>query len=449
MRFNHSSYGFRGQLTRQRCAGSDTVSSAGGGVAHMRSAKSPIQKSDFLKPTAYKAFWVGEHMIGMTRAEQAGDLCSDGRGNFYYRKLILTNGFSFGPTPELPGFSNFSIVGTQSPVATWTYAGLNRVADMALLAKIKDQKLDLGVLLGEAKETAELFVDLTEDLLSMVKFIKTGKRDPLGFMHYLLTKDKRDLLNGKPHWPSYERKYKRHMSIGGVHRYKDRRFSKQELTFLGVTSQAAANRWMQYRYGMIPVYNDIISIFDYLVMVSQTEPLITSRVTIPMPKLASVSVGTNLSTIETEHEGFQQVKVWYKVSDPKVRNSVQLGIDSLSLPATIWELTPFSFMIDWAFPIGASLSALNATRGLTFYCGYRSMRSEVKTKAVHSGGILSNGVLTMPTQPAKASYGAFERVTLASFPSVHPPVLENPFGYHTGQRIIDCISLLRQFINFK
>lgn len=449
MRYNHSAYGATGSEVLPQCDGSSRTRKGGGDTAYARSLKANIRTSDFLKPTAYLAAWVGEHKMGQYRSVQNGALCGTGGIHESIRlKNIYTGPFAVYTAPTLPGFSGFYFGGTASPSAVWTFEGLDRVADMAILGKIKDQKLELGVLLGEAAETANLFCDLTEDLLSIVKFVRTGKRDPLGFMHYLLTKDKRDILNGKPHWPSYERKYKRHASLAGVHRYKDRRFSKRELTFLGVTSQAAANRWMQYRYGAIPVYNDIIAIFDYLITVSQAEPLVTSRVTIPFPKILGINLGPGQHATDVKVEGFQQLKVWYKVSDPKLRNSVQLGIDLQSFPSLLYELTPFSWMLDWAFPIGKSLSALNATRGLSFYCGYRSQKCEVQLNASYIGSNIS-GVVNSPLYGASAKYGAFQRMVLETFPRVHPPVLENPFGYHTGQRITDCLSILRQFTNFK
>lgn len=59
---------------------------------------------------------------------------------------------------------------------------------------------------------------------------------------------------------------------------------------------------------------------------------------------------------------------------------------SLGNPATwVWEKIPFSFVADWALPIGDYLQSLTAMHGVTFASGTLSYASEFSAKASYSG----------------------------------------------------------------
>lgn len=56
------------------------------------------------------------------------------------------------------------------------------------------------------------------------------------------------------------------------------------------------------------------------------------------------------------------------------RKIQQLGLDDpLGL---IWELTPYSFVVDWFLPVGQWLSSFRSIKGLTFQGGYTYVKSQ-------------------------------------------------------------------------
>lgn len=270
----------------------------------------------------------------------------------------------------------------------------------------------------------------------------------------MTTKPKgRPNLNGRAHWPQYAKMNDDFASRSRRLGIPDnRKFSRRELKILGVTSQAAANRWLQYRYGMIPAYNDLIKIFDDLIIKSDEPQTYSARVTIPLGDLGPAAHSSNnLRVNEGKGEGFQQVKVWFNATNPRVRSLAQRGLDITSLPSIAWELTPFSFMVDWFYPVGDSLEALSATRGLSFAYGYKSQKYEVKDGKTH-WAVASEGGTKYSSSvdgAAKLSYGAFQRVPITSFPLVRFPEVENPFGIHTGQRITDVLAIGKQLFSNK
>lgn len=454
-RYFQSSYSRSGTTTRPTdCEGRTTTYNSGGATSYLGRRKSPIVKSDGVKPTDYSCCWIERNKGGMGTSEQNGILCPiEGTFPQAYKYLRIKSKIPFyleTANIDVPGFAAMSI-GLQAPnqpAVRFTYEGLNAVADNAILGKIKDEKFALGVAIGEAKETANLLLDLTEDLASMVDFVRHGRKNPIGFAKWLLADKKgRDLINGRPHWKSYEKAYLSHPHLKGG--YKNRRFSKRELTILGVTTQAAANRWMQYRYGMIPTYNDMLKLFDIAIEQVSVEPIISSRVTIPFPKDIKIKSPIGAYAVHSEEVvGRHQIKVWYKVKKPVTRSRAQWGIHFLDIPSILYELTPFSWMLDWLYPIGSTLEVLSATRGLTFLQGYRSQYCSVKVKADYTP-YPTTGVATANADSAEFIYGAFHRQSLGSFPLPSMPSFQNPFGYHTGQRIVDVLSLIRQSINFK
>jgi hypothetical protein len=53
----------------------------------------------------------------------------------------------------------------------------------------------------------------------------------------------------------------------------------------------------------------------------------------------------------------------YKISDPTMKQVSQFGITNPLLLA--WELIPYSFVVDWLFPVGRFLSSLDALNGIS------------------------------------------------------------------------------------
>lgn len=447
MRRNVKSLSYIGSIEKVQCNGSTSHEPYGGALAVSSGIiKSALIRSDGLRPTDYQCVWVN-NQPGHYQERFPGVLCSvPPPGKSYYTewktKIMFASNCS-----DIPGFYSFNgISGTQLPVAHWNIGGIHNAVTMGMLGKIRDQKLSLGVTAGEAKESANLLLDLVEDTLSVVRYIRNGVKRPGEFIQYMLTKPKgRPLLNGKPHWPVYAKAYDVGPLTGRKIRNK-RKFSKLELRMMGVTSQAMANRWLQLRYGVYPLYNDILKIMDELIAAADEKPLYSARVTIKLPDLGLGFPGSGRVNVAGKVKGFQQMKIWYEAKDLKLRKMLQYGLHPYDALSIAWELTPFSFMIDWLYPIGDSLEALNATRGLTFAFGYNSQKYEVvdcKTMSTNSG-VGSSKVTSDFDDAATSTFGAFQRRVITGFPLVRFPVVENPFGIHTGQRITDVVALIRQ-----
>jgi hypothetical protein len=84
-----------------------------------------------------------------------------------------------------------------------------------------------------------------------------------------------------------------------------------------------------------------------------------------------------------------------------------------------WEVIPFSFVVDWAIPIGDTLSALDALRGVTGIQGTESAKYTRVTK----GWIRRpnyQGVYLTSSTPGSVYYKGHQRSVITSIPL--PPV---------------------------
>lgn len=457
-----------------RESGAGTTVTVKGGVK-----KTDFIPSDGFTPTDYACLWA-INADGQYESVETIVGCPSGVIGVPWTSRYRYHTVPFGSkVVQPPGFytfnGSFSSTSGGPPAANFTYKRLNIIADKAILQKVLDQKLSLGVTLGEAKETMNLVLDLAEDLVSAIKWVKHGIKKPGSFVHYMLTKPSgRPNLNGKPHWHKYakmnddvprglipkEYRPKLWKQPKPIPLWKQqqaiRKMSQRQLADLGLVSRAAANRWLQVRYGCTPAYNDMLKITEQIIYGRKNEldNLVSARVTIPyVPDAYSGSTSLFKSTIDFDGMAaaemtkcFQQIKVWFKVKDPKARDLVQRGLHPMQLASTLYELTSFSFMLDWVYPLGDTLELLAATIGLDFVTGYRSMRSEIMVKTTYAVSE-TTGFKHRSSQEnaAKLTLGAFHRVVLTKFPSIiQVPTVENPYGVHTGQRITDTVSILYQ-----
>lgn len=451
-RHNFSSKEHRRTTTSEGCDGALAQPSSGqtDQITNVGVIKSDVIKGDpdRIRPTPYQVAWVSRHQVDHFTTVQLGKYCPNGGNSFYAKK--------YGRVPyasdlrSLPTFMNFNGIGvTQLPVAILNTQNVHNAVTMAILKKVGNSQLSLGVTAGEAKETMNLALDLVEDALSCVKFVRTGIRDPKSFVNYILTKPSgRPALNGKPQWDKHAKLVDNYnLESYGRRRFRNGKFTKRELDYMGLTTSAAANRWLMVRYGATPAYNDMIKIFDHIITIPPEKLLYDARVTIPI-NAGVGSEGDYRSRSGGKVKSFQQCKLWYSIADHKLRKLAERGIDIANLPSIAWELTPFSFMVDWFYPVGNSLEALSATRGLKFEFGYLSQKysaEDVLTKWI-SNGIGGVRHIVDSSGGAISSYGAFQRTLVTSFPLVRFPVVENPFGIHTGQRITDVVTILHQLI---
>ena len=143
--------------------------------------------------------------------------------------------------------------------------------------------------------------------------------------------------------------------------------------------------WLELQYGWIPLMSDINGALHHLARRARFGdiPVVVVKSTgksSSLIKSGPISGKAFSAVYKNEYEVNHRVKVTlaYGMADPQLAELSSLGlINPLEI---VWEVIPYSFVVDWFLPIGGWLSALTADVGYSFISGTKSIKSEMKFK---------------------------------------------------------------------
>jgi hypothetical protein len=127
--------------------------------------------------------------------------------------------------------------------------------------------------------------------------------------------------------------------------------------------------WLQYRYGAVPLMHDLQNGFR-AAYIPQFSDRLTARGSASLPPFTDSwteypSSSGNFSNAVVEasysHEGYYRAYVlykhWFSTSD-------KFGLSFHNLPATLWEILPYSFVVDWFLNVGDFIAACTPKAGV-------------------------------------------------------------------------------------
>lgn len=146
------------------------------------------------------------------------------------------------------------------------------------------------------------------------------------------------------------------------------------------------DKWLELQYGWKPLMSDVYGALHHLQKRNRYQnPYVNVR------GLASDSAESTLvrsdsigNTYQAKflHEQRVETFLTYGLTNPVLAELSSLGlINPLEI---VWELTKYSFVVDWFLPIGSWLSSLTADTGYSFVTGGQSVRSHCKFAGSHS-----------------------------------------------------------------
>lgn len=259
--------------------------------------------------------------------------------------------------------------------------------DLRMRAKIKNQKVNLLQAFGERKQTAGLLVDLFRGVRSAA----------------------RELVSS--------------FGVSAFVRWLQGDRSKK--------SMEIASRWLQYQYGLRPLMSDIFG----------TAEVLTTNVHRGFPIYVELGQRVQSNFIEVigivynEHSTTtrRRIRVRYTFEDSPQADLTSLGITNPAL--LLWELTPWSFVADWAINIGEYLGGLDALLGVK---DIEVLRSYTKLSLVES-------ISQVTPKPAKAKGWCrvterFGKTNDLSYGAIR---LSNPFAANGVVRSLNALALTR------
>jgi len=306
---------------------------------------------------------------------------------------------AFGPAQCLTTWSTGVLTLTAGPTyktGLESFASVERVASNKCLNHVRDQEIDLGVSLGEYRETASFVASaMRKTARSFMQF----KRGNVSGAMRTLTGEANDAWRDIP----------------GV----------------------ASNAWLAYSYGLSPLVKDVYDSVD--LYQRRYERLVTIPIARGSHKAivnATVTHSSGKYSAQIASHISSRCVVEFDVENPLLRTLDQLGV--INPLSVAWELVPFSFVVDWFIPIGSFISGIVPPQGVKFRRGY------VTTKA---SGVILNKTTIPPAGPlgyvaTSEQTEVFKRRTvLTNFPRYHLVVPD--LSLQKGQ-IASALALMTQ-----
>lgn len=274
-------------------------------------------------------------------------------------------------------------------MAIFVPSGAVNQALLEATLKLKSQKINLGTAVGESRQTLGMLVERISQYVNAYRAARRGQWQKAG------------RILGFRNWSR---------------------------------PKTWASGWLEYQYGWKPLFADIYGAQEQLKAGFRSKDQtfsVVRQVTVPeKPEVYNQSDATWSGDART----FVRVKLWAKVDNAELLAASQLGVVN---PAELaWELTPFSFLVDWILPIGGFLQGITATAGLSFTAGIVTYGAEYDV--VGTAVLPADSVGSPPTSRKRVK--AMRRSVLAGFPHALP-YMKNPFS---TQRAITTMALLRQ-----
>lgn len=355
------------------------------------------------------------------------------------RKALPPNAFSFSERSishpygvmELNGYSNHDridgFLSGSAPVnfvpRGITNVDRNRIdleAQLASLLKLKDQKVNVGVSLGEMRETSDLVLHTAKRIGTSYRAARRG--DLKGALDAVSNSADARRISGK-------------MARG---------HNDWETPYLRRRNNASASsEILAVQLGWKPLLTDVGNYLDLLenrknnfrYMQTSSKSHRWSGTFGPDDYWQGVNAGRTEFGIYTRKYGFV-------FSNPNEFTHTLASVGLTNPLSWLWELTPLSFVADWFLKIGSYIDALDATLGLQFESGYTTKFEKSAVRYNCKGSAL--GPYGTWTVSARASSRVVEctRIPLSEFPSI-PPILKG-----TGlkwSRGITASALIRQY----
>lgn len=289
--------------------------------------------------------------------------------------------------PKLPGVcwtaGSFSSTGAGIPsVSTGVPTRDELVALLSnrILAKVRETPVDLGVALGEYRETANFVAS------AMVKTVQAAKAARKGNLSEMVK-----IISGRHKGSNIARIAKlpqnKRSPSGKWLKPHERPLQKRELKMLDVMKRdtskwsavplSAAGTNLALNYAVAPLVRDVAGVMDIYqngLFRSETAPLVFKTAYLPhFTKGSSQNANKQAGfTYSMSVKGRAEIRAW--IDNPLTATLDKLGL--LNPISTGYELVPFSFVLDWFVPIGDWLQNVPDPKGLSIIDGYISTKME-------------------------------------------------------------------------
>lgn len=229
-----------------------------------------------------------------------------------------------------------------------------------------------------------------------------------------------------------------------------RRMGGDPLSARKLRSKDIAGQWLSLQYGWKPMLDDVYGI----VMGLHEREENRSKVFRASGRASSTtrmnaSWGINAGT--GKQIGTRKGEVFVKYTcrafpNAALASPAALGLTNPLVP--LWEVVPWSFVVDWFLPVGTYLEQLSATHGWTYKDGCISILKKNFQEAQYNfvksfnEGVQERSYVI--SSYGLSSYVSFQRLIQSNFPTVSLPRFKNPLSVG---HVLNSIALLAGLTN--
>lgn len=367
--------------------------------------QSGVIKSDFYTPTNYSSVYFKQKPGNYKRVRRITS------GSIYDATITITGRYAMYPMIgySFANFNNNTVAGPENGYDSVIIAALNKAADV---------KWDALTTLAESRETASTLVTLARTGLELVRAAKRLDFQRLRKACKNASK-RRDL-------PARFRK-------------KAKRAAQNK----GGTISSASEAWMTYRYGISPTLMDIQAaraLLDKGVTTPITRTVRAGRSYDKNRKVSARLSGYRTRDYDVQRKVVERCNLTLSVKSPEWATGSTFGVTSPM--STVWEIIPFSFVIDWFLPIGDWIRAMSVVPNVNFVHGSVSITNKANIGIVEKNMVQDDEDYYLASCSHRVT--SYSRTKLTRIPPVMPFVLKKgPFeGLIGAKRATDVLAFL-------
>lgn len=310
-------------------------------------------------------------------------------------------------------------------------AQLRAEAETLCLGKFASSKVDLSVAFLERKQTASMVADWADSLVDLVRNLKKGRLGKRGLWQ-------RKYGSKPPKW---------------LRQWRD-----------GQKLDALPSAWLTTRYGLAPSVQDIQGSIEALEAADNRS---FERYVVTQRSRRRWVTKNELTSGTANYGAYYPIPVMvagyvYDVYEVMVRLDTHLDDDFYvtlqelgltNLPLTLWEVTGYSFVADWAVGVGDFLEALNARKGYVFKGGSRTEYYRTNRQSdlsIDTAKCVALGYKNPAMDPPKPHYSyhheQHERLVYDDWPLPSIVLKRDPLNF---ERMWDSIFLLSNVLGNK
>lgn len=292
-----------------------------------------------------------------------------------------------------------------------------------LIERCRNTQVDLGVTLGEYRETAEMFRSVASKTLGALREIKKGRLVPV------VRK-----INGEEHTRFRKASDYRNRGQRGLGVLIGRETNKPKT--LKDVADVSATTYLFAQFGLLPLYSELYKAVEVLERGYRGYPKpVTVRTTLSSP--------LNYNVGSSEPNGYQKtgaiqrsctgvLEFW--VDNPLFKTLDECGV--MNPLSVAWEVVPLSFVIDWFLPVGKFLTNIVPPQGVSFASGYTYLKKSGTCSAYKTGWWRD------PTDHWWSQQGHVKRRSILTSMPAYTTIVPN-LGLSSG-KVVSSIALLWQ-----